>query len=179
MPVASPVTFPLMLVIPFLMLVIPFLDVSMSVVNIHCCPPWSTLSHSLSWQNTQEKKCTAANLSFWFLCLQLTRHTPGPPLTCKKMQFFSSTLNFWYFCLLLKRRFQRIYSLLNLRFHSLSPGQNPPPHLCGQPAKKLHYCKFVFLSVFGFRLFTFTNFPQFSTFTNFSASLLRFFQTTN
>ena len=64
---------------------------------IHCCPPWSTLSHSLSWQNTQEKKCTAANLSFWFLCLQLTRHTPGPPLTCKKVQFFSSTLNFWYF----------------------------------------------------------------------------------
>ena len=57
-------------------------------------------------------------------------------------------------CLLLKRRFQRIYSLLNLRFHSFSPRQNPPPHLCGQPAKKLHCCKFIFLSVFGFRLFT-------------------------
>ena len=57
-------------------------------------------------------------------------------------------------CLLLKRRFQRIYPLLNLRFHSFSPRQNPPPHLCGQPAKKLHCCKFIFLSVFGFCLFT-------------------------
>ena len=41
-----------------------------------------------------------------------------------------------------------------LRFHSFSPRQNPPPHLCGQPAKKLHCCKFIFLSVFGFCLFT-------------------------
>ena len=46
------------------------------------------------------------------------------------------------------------FILLNLRFHSFSPRQNPPPHLCGQPAKKLHCCKFIFLSVFGFRLFT-------------------------
>ena len=41
-----------------------------------------------------------------------------------------------------------------MRFHSFSPRQNPPPHLCGQPAKKLHCCKFIFLSVFGFCLFT-------------------------
>ena len=46
------------------------------------------------------------------------------------------------------------FILLNLRFHSFSPRQNPPPHLCGQPAKKLHCCKFIFLSVFGFCLFT-------------------------
>ena len=46
------------------------------------------------------------------------------------------------------------FILLNLRFHSFSPRQNPPPHLCGQPAKKLHCSKFVFLPVFGFCLFT-------------------------
>ena len=47
-----------------------------------------------------------------------------------------------------------VYCSRKLSFVYIKPGQNPPPHLCGQPAKKLHCSKFVFLPVFGFCLFT-------------------------